>query len=255
MQVALIHDDSSNDDDVNRRERRRRAEPALTMLRDDAPNPLNSPVVEQILQAATEAVADRGLGGLSMEDIALRARCSRATVYRRVGGKEAIRDAVVREAVARITTAVTSAVEHLTGEHRVVSVIRASLEIIRADPVCAALLTGSATAATVNSALISECSTIVAEVSGLNLGDHVGCELISRATLALLAWPAADSATELAIIRRLISPFDPQEREVPVNTSAVASTKEQRSRSPSRQIVRTFAAKPSTTALEAKTYD
>jgi hypothetical protein len=45
MQVALVHDDSRNDDDVNRRERRRRAETALTMLREDAPNPLTSPVV------------------------------------------------------------------------------------------------------------------------------------------------------------------------------------------------------------------
>jgi len=48
---------------------------------------LHPSAVEQIYDAATEAVADHGLDGLSMEDIAVRAGCSRATVYRRVGGK------------------------------------------------------------------------------------------------------------------------------------------------------------------------
>jgi AcrR family transcriptional regulator len=180
------------------------------MLEGEALHTMSSSVVEQIIDAATAAVAANGLDGLNMEDIAVRAGCARATVYRRVGGKDAIRDAVVREAVARITTAITKSVENLTGEHRIVSVIVASLDTIRADPVCSALLTGPATAETANSSLVSEYTATITDLSGLDPSDTVGGELIARATLALLTWPAADRDTELAIIRRHVSPLDPR---------------------------------------------
>jgi len=46
-------------------------------------------------------------------------------------------------------------------------------------------------------------------VAGLDLSDTVTCELIVRVTLSLLCWPAADRRTELAIIRRYVSPVAP----------------------------------------------
>ncbi|MGH3642559.1 MAG: TetR/AcrR family transcriptional regulator [Mycobacterium sp.] len=174
----------------------RRKESPFAMLRH------RTRVVERILAAATRAVADCGLDGLSMEDVAVRAGCSRATVYRRVGGKEALRDAVLDEAIDRINASVAMSVTDLEGDERVVRAIVASLETIRADPVSAALLTGPAAGRSVSSALITQVTDCVALLTGLDVADGVGCELISRLTLSLLCWPGADSGAELAIIRR-----------------------------------------------------
>jgi AcrR family transcriptional regulator len=189
----------------------RRDEPVLTIVDNEACSTarLRLSSVDTIYDAATEAVAARGLDGLNMDDIAVRAGCSRATVYRRVGGKDAIRDALLDQAIARSTASVAQAVEHLDGAERVVQVIIASLDTIRADPVSAALLTGPAAAQSVTSGLITEVTGAVAQLAGLDLSDTVTCELIVRVTLSLLCWPAADRRTELAIIRRYVSPVAP----------------------------------------------
>jgi AcrR family transcriptional regulator len=189
----------------------RRDEPVLTIVDNEACSRarLRLSSVDTICDAATEAVAARGLDGLNMDDIAVRAGCSRATVYRRVGGKDAIRDAILDQAIARITASVAQAVEHLDGAGRVVQVMIASLDTIRADPVSAALLTGPAAAQSVTSGLITEVTGAVAQLAGLDLSDTVTCELIVRVTLSLLCWPAADRRTELAIIRRYVSPVAP----------------------------------------------
>jgi AcrR family transcriptional regulator len=189
----------------------RRDEPVLTIVDNEACSRarLRLSSVDTICDAATEAVAARGLDGLNMDDIAVRAGCSRATVYRRVGGKDAIRDALLDQAIARSTASVAQAVEHLDGAERVVQVMIASLDTIRADPVSAALLTGPAAAQSVTSGLITEVTGAVAQLAGLDLSDTVTCELIVRVTLSLLCWPAADRRTELAIIRRYVSPVAP----------------------------------------------
>ena len=49
----------------------------------------------RILAAAAEVVAERGLGGLSLDDVAARSGASRATVYRLYPGKAALFRAVV----------------------------------------------------------------------------------------------------------------------------------------------------------------
>jgi AcrR family transcriptional regulator len=166
---------------------------------------MSSLLLERICIAATESVATNGFDGLSMEDIALRAGCSRATVYRRVGGKEAIRDVVLHQAVARLTSSVAQAVDHLDGQERLVAVIVASVDTIRADPVSAALLTGTAAAHSVDSTVISSFTDSVAHLTGIRSDDTVACELLARVTLALLCWPVADRHTETAIIRRFVS--------------------------------------------------
>ncbi|MBJ7336507.1 TetR/AcrR family transcriptional regulator [Mycolicibacterium sp.] len=192
MQMAHVRDESG------------RPDPPLIMLRNEPQGSVHARIVEQIVTAATQAVADRGLDGLSMEDVAVRAGCSRATVYRRVGGKDDLRDAVLDHATDRITAAVARAVEHLDGDERVAHTIVASLDTIRADAVSAALLTGAATGQSANSALITRFNAVAASLAGLDPHDHVGCELITRVTLSLLCWPAVDRSTELAMIRRYV---------------------------------------------------
>jgi len=166
---------------------------------------MSSTTLEQIYKAATESVAANGFDGMSMEDIALRAGCARATVYRRVGSREMIRDVVLNQAIDRVTSSVAKAVDHLTGNERLVAAMFASLETIRADPVSAALLTDIAAAQSVDSARISSFTDTVAKVSGVQPDDTIACELVSRMTLALLCWPVADRRTETVMIRRFVS--------------------------------------------------
>ena len=182
--------------------------------------------LERIYTAATESVAANGFQGLSMDDIAMRAGCSRATVYRRVGDKEAIRDVVLNQAVARISSSVAQAVSHLDGQERIVAVIIASLDTIRADPVSAALLAGAEAACSVDSAVISRFAGAVADLTGIRHDDTVACELVSRLILALLCWPVVDCDTEAHMIRRLVSPGVAGVRSMadpPEGVSAVAS--------------------------------
>ncbi|UNQ35816.1 TetR family transcriptional regulator [Prescottella equi] len=67
-------------------------------------------------------------------DVAERAGCSRATLYRYVGGKPAIVAAVVSSAAASVAEDVACAVAHLDGADRVVEAILTSVAAVRADP-------------------------------------------------------------------------------------------------------------------------
>lgn len=65
---------------------------------------------ERILEAAVEMVGDRGLSGLSMDDLADRAKVSRATLYRIFPGKAPLLGALIEtysplEPVAQLLTA------------------------------------------------------------------------------------------------------------------------------------------------------
>jgi AcrR family transcriptional regulator len=65
------------------------AEPARDCAAHRRPGRPRSEQAEQaILDAAIEAVADRGIDGVSCEDVASRAGVGKATLYRRWGGKE-----------------------------------------------------------------------------------------------------------------------------------------------------------------------
>jgi AcrR family transcriptional regulator len=166
---------------------------------------MSSTTLDQIHLAATESVAANGFDGLSMEDVALRAGCSRATVYRRVGDRETIRDVVLNQALTRVTSSVAETVDQLEGGERLIAAVTASLDILRTDPVASALLTGPAAAHSVDSALISSFTDEVAKLSGIEPDDTAACEIVSRMTLALLCWPVADRCTETNIIRRFAS--------------------------------------------------
>ncbi len=68
---------------------------------------------ERIYAAATDLITRDGLDAFDIDRLAARVHCSRATIYRHVGGKAEIRDAVVFRAAARIIDAVRRAVERL----------------------------------------------------------------------------------------------------------------------------------------------
>lgn len=57
---------------------------------------------ERIYAAATDLITRYGLNALDIDKLAREVHCSRATIYRRAGGKAQIRDVVLTRAAARI---------------------------------------------------------------------------------------------------------------------------------------------------------
>ena len=59
---------------------------------------------ERIYEAATDLIARHGLDALDVDTLAARVHCSRATIYRHVGGKAEIRDAALIRACLLYTS-------------------------------------------------------------------------------------------------------------------------------------------------------
>src|SRR3954447_10948770 len=90
--------------------------------------------IERIYAAATELIYRDGIDAFSVDALAARTHCSRATIYRYVGGKKDVRDAVLAHTAARITETVRTSVEGLNGPERVLTAIEVAVAEIRADP-------------------------------------------------------------------------------------------------------------------------
>ncbi|WP_102142908.1 TetR/AcrR family transcriptional regulator [Mycobacterium hubeiense] len=164
--------------------------------------------IERIYDAAAEVIAARGLDLLNIDDLAKRAGCSRATIYRHVGGKSAIRDAVLARSIARIGVDVRTAVAGLHGSERVVNAILTSVRAVRADPVAASLIAAPPTADNVNRTLTDSprLAAAAAELAGLGPDDPLAAEWIVRVVLSLLYWPMGTAAVEERAVRRFVVP-------------------------------------------------
>src|ERR1700761_1548406 len=88
---------------------------------------------ERIYAAATELIYRDGMDGLNIDALAAVTHCSRATIYRYVGGKKDIRDAVLARAAARIVETVRASVGGRTGADRVLTAIEVAVAEIRSD--------------------------------------------------------------------------------------------------------------------------
>jgi AcrR family transcriptional regulator len=163
---------------------------------------------ERIYAAAAESVALHGLDRLSIDDIAAKVGCSRATVYRYVGGKRQLRDGVLARSIARIAAQVAAAVDGLDGQERVVQAILVSLTVIRADAVASTLLEVTPGIDDANRSLLQSprLAATAAELSGLTVDDPLAAEWVVRVVLALLFWPIGDVVAEEKLVRRFIAP-------------------------------------------------
>src|SRR5882757_3088918 len=89
---------------------------------------------ERIYAVATELIVRDGFDTFSVDALAARTHCSRATIYRYVGGKKQIRDAVLAGTAARIIETVRTSVEGRAGPERVLTAIEVDVaEILRSD--------------------------------------------------------------------------------------------------------------------------
>lgn len=166
-----------------------------------------SAAAERIYAAATDLIAGEGLDALDIDALADRVHCSRATVYRHVGGKADIRDAVLVRAAAGIVESVRRAVDGLAGADRIGAAIAVALREIRSHPLGRPMVNSLRSG--VGMAWLTE-SPIVArfavDLNGLTDDDTEAAQWIVRVVMSMLYWPAPDAEAERRVIDRFVLP-------------------------------------------------
>lgn len=115
-----------------------RLEPlAAAVMEAQRPDPdeVDDAVTSAILDAAAAVLAEGGLRGATVEDIAARGQLGRTTIYRRFSGRDELVHAVLAREVQRAFRAITDAVAHLDRfEDRVIEGLLAGLRAARRSP-------------------------------------------------------------------------------------------------------------------------
>ncbi|UFS99918.1 TetR/AcrR family transcriptional regulator [Nocardia huaxiensis] len=161
---------------------------------------------KRIETAAAELFLERGVERVSIEDVAARVGCSRATLYRHIGGKTELVRAVMTTSAATVAARVSAEVAALYGSRRAVEAILASVSAIRADPALSQWLTNIRSGgADEYLSTAPELGRIALTVTGLP-PDAATAQWIVRIVLALLAWPLPGAAAEREMIERFVAP-------------------------------------------------
>jgi AcrR family transcriptional regulator len=161
---------------------------------------------ERIYAAATELIFRDGIDAFNVDALAARAHCSRATIYRYVGGKKVIRDAVLARSATRIVETVRASVEGRTGPDRVLTAIEVAVAEIRADP-AGQLFVDSARGGGWNWLTASPAvADFATDLTGLAGDDARAAQWIVRLVLSLLCWPDADPSAEHQMLQRFVAP-------------------------------------------------
>jgi AcrR family transcriptional regulator len=161
---------------------------------------------ERIYAAATEMITREGLDAFDIDGLAKRVHCSRATIYRYVGGKAEIRDAVVARTASRIIEKVRQTVDTMSGPERVVTAITVALRLIRANPLYQLMIgpvRANEMAWLTGSPLLARFAT---ELTGLTDSDPQAADWVVRIVLSLMYWPAGDDETERQVVQRFVAP-------------------------------------------------
>lgn len=160
---------------------------------------------ERIYDVATDLIARRGLAAFDIDALAARAHCSRATIYRHVGGKGQIRDRVLMRAAARIVDTVRRTVEGMNGPDRIVTAITVALEQIRGDPL-GQLMISRSTVIGQSDLAATPVEALAAELTGIADDDPEAARWIVHVVLSLVYLPVGDPDTEREMVQRFVAP-------------------------------------------------
>lgn len=159
---------------------------------------------DRIYAAAADLIAHVGYEAFTIEALAVRVHCSPATIYRRAGGKAAIRDAVVKIHATRILDTVRLAIKDLTGAERVVTATIVALQRMQADPLVHLMrsmqLAPGSEWLTTSPVVLG----FAAEMVGPDNPDPLAAQWLIRVFLALWCWPVKEPAAERAMVERFL---------------------------------------------------
>lgn len=178
---------------------------------------------DRIISVAAGRIARHGLDRLNLDEVAREAGCSRATVYRHVGGKAAIVDAVLARNIAKVTSDIQRAVQAADAQRRAVVAITASLAAIRDDPVVSAMI-ATMPPSSLGSYLSASSEIPRSAAAFTGLADETAAQWISRVVMAFLFWPTTDPAQESEMIERFVYPVLKEATASRVSASATSES-------------------------------
>ena len=161
----------------------------------------------RIVSVATEMVASHGWDNFDIDSLAARAHCSRATIYRNVGGKAQIREAVFSVAGERIMHAVREAVAPLKGSERLVVAFLVALDRVRADPLSDDIVQSFRDTRLAESLIESpRLGLFAGELTGSTTHNPLAAQWMVRIFVSLLSLPASDPAVERQLLEDFVAP-------------------------------------------------
>ena len=86
---------------------------------------------QRLFEAAVELIAEQGFSATTVDDIALRAKVAKGTVYYNFASKTALFEELLRHGIGLLTDEFRAAVEGLPPREAVAALVRAQLEYIR----------------------------------------------------------------------------------------------------------------------------
>ncbi|OAN37697.1 TetR/AcrR family transcriptional regulator [Mycolicibacterium iranicum] len=159
---------------------------------------------ERIYAAAKELIVGEGLEAFDMAALQRKVHCSRATIYRHVGGKDQIREAVLLREAERIIESVRSAVAGLSGEERTLTAVVVALDRIRADPLGRTLLNSMRRGDLTWIGRSPIPPALAVQLTGIAEDDSQAAQWIVRVVLAMLFWPIDDPVSEREMLARFL---------------------------------------------------
>lgn len=161
---------------------------------------------ERMYRAAAKLIAQDGIRHFSVDEVAARVGCSRATLYRYVGGKAAIVDAIIHRVTLSLYQQIGQAVAGFNGPDRVVEMILAAAAATRAEPLTAQVLHHASTTdirAHLHSRQVLEA---VLTLAGLRPDDHQAAQALVWIVWSIVQQPLGHSTSERALIERFAKP-------------------------------------------------
>jgi AcrR family transcriptional regulator len=159
---------------------------------------------ERILDAAGDLFAERGIGTVSMGDVARVAGCSRATLYRYFADRHELHVAYVhREALRVGALAAAEAARVRDPEKRLVTAVLSALRMVRDTPSLAAWFASGDAGST---AVLAQTSPVIEALGGTALADPLAARWVVRVIVSLLITPGRDEAEEREMVERFVVP-------------------------------------------------
>ncbi|MCZ0912406.1 helix-turn-helix domain containing protein [Gordonia amicalis] len=146
----------------------------------------------RLVSHAAALIAARGLEAFSVDELARRAHCSRATIYRHAGGRTALVEAVLSSTAAPVLESIRHEAAGTAGVERARIAIAAALCALRGDRVIRQFLRPANLIASTPTVLVSPTVlAVAAELIGIDPEDTVAARFAIRSVLTMLLWPAA----------------------------------------------------------------
>ena len=161
------------------------------------------------MDIASAMLRERAEADFSAEDVADRAGCSRATLYRYVGGRRAILQGVYERALDDLIARTAAAATGLEPRAGLVASFMTAMMGMRADPVISRAAHGDSRVIRQDSITSHKILDAVIADGQLRADDYVAAEMVMRLAWSLVDYPGVDGLSEVAVIARLAELLHP----------------------------------------------